>query len=159
MGKELRQGDPLSPLLYILVSEFLHLLVTKAEQMNIIKRVKFDQRLSISHLQLADDTIFFITNEEKSIMGIKVFLIIFQIMTGLKVNFHKSNLYSARSDCPDSQCMGIYAWMYTWEFFFWISGFNHWRQTYKEEILVGKRSQQSLHLGDHRHYHRREGWY
>lgn len=37
MGKELRQGDPLSPLLYILVSEFLHLLVTKAEQMNIIK--------------------------------------------------------------------------------------------------------------------------
>lgn len=58
-------------------------------------------------------------------MGIKVVLIIFQIMTGLKVNFHKSNLYSARSDCPDSQCTGIYAWMYTWDFFFFL---NIWVQ-------------------------------
>lgn len=108
MGKGLRQGDPLSPLLYILVSEFLHLLIKKAEDIKIIKGIRFENGLTISHLQFAADTIFFLENEAQTIEGIKVVLIIFQMMTGLQVNFHKSCLYTSTT----YKCLAI-AWAKT----------------------------------------------
>lgn len=53
--------------------------------------------MSLSHLLFADDAIFFLKNNSDSIRGIKV-LIIFQIISGLKVNFNKSTLYSCKDD-------------------------------------------------------------
>lgn len=91
MSKGLRQGDPLSPLLYILVSEVLHLLIQRAEEVNIITGCKLDKYVSLKHLQFADDTIVFLDNKASSFRGIKSVLIIFQMLTGLKVNFHKGS--------------------------------------------------------------------
>lgn len=98
MGKGLRQGDPLSPMLYIQVSEILHVLMEKVKQIGILQGVIIGSDMNISHLQFADDTIFFLHNNKMSIVGIKTVLIIFQLLTGLKVNFNKSCLHVSDQD-------------------------------------------------------------
>ena len=56
----LRQGDPLSPFLFIMVMDCLSRLLTKAEYEGQIKGFQIgNEGLSINHLQFADDTILF----------------------------------------------------------------------------------------------------
>lgn len=95
MGRGLRQGDPISPLIFILVSEILHELMEKDCEMGMIQGVYVGEKLYVSHLQFADDTIFFLENSDKSVRGIKIILVLFQIITGLKVNFNKSFIYTS----------------------------------------------------------------
>lgn len=90
----LRQGDPLSPLLFNLVAEVLHKLIEKGVAEGIIDPILINKNgFQISHLQYADDTIIFLRNDFSSIQGIKSILRVFQCLTGLKINFHKSTLY------------------------------------------------------------------
>nr|XP_017228424.1 PREDICTED: uncharacterized protein LOC108203774 [Daucus carota subsp. sativus] len=95
----LRQGDPLSPLLFDLVAQVLSCMIKKAEQLGIIDGVKISNSSEvITHLQYADDTVIFIRNSMKSVMGIKSILQGFQLLTGLKINFDKSQLYGIGQD-------------------------------------------------------------
>lgn len=60
-GRGLRQKDTLSPFLFILVTEMLHLMLVKAKEMELIKGVKeVILGSSLLHLQFADDTIVFL---------------------------------------------------------------------------------------------------
>ncbi|WOG89446.1 hypothetical protein DCAR_0208684 [Daucus carota subsp. sativus] len=95
----LRQGDPLSPLLFDLVAQVLSCMIKKAEQLGIIDGVKISNSSEvITHLQYADDTVILIGNSMKSVMGIKSILQGFQLLTGLKINFDKSQLYGIGQD-------------------------------------------------------------
>jgi hypothetical protein len=46
----------------------------------------------ISHLQFADETLLFRTKSWANIRALHVVLILFEAMSGLKINFHKSIL-------------------------------------------------------------------
>ena len=60
MEKGLRQGDPLSPYLFILVSEALVHILKKAHHMNLIQAVEIgNAKVRLKHLQFADDTPIF----------------------------------------------------------------------------------------------------
>lgn len=52
----------------------------------------------VSHLQFADDSILFIKNDLKSVMGVKQVLQCFELLSGLKINFHKSKMYGFGTD-------------------------------------------------------------
>ncbi|GJT43272.1 reverse transcriptase domain, reverse transcriptase zinc-binding domain protein [Tanacetum coccineum] len=55
-----RQGDPLSPFLFIVAAEGLNAIVKEAVGKGIFRGVKVgSNRMDVSHLQYADDTIFF----------------------------------------------------------------------------------------------------
>ncbi|GKV30974.1 hypothetical protein SLEP1_g39727 [Rubroshorea leprosula] len=59
VGKGLRQGDPLSPFLFLLVGEGLCGMVRKAEAEGLFKGVKIGEGgMVLSLLQFADDTVF-----------------------------------------------------------------------------------------------------
>lgn len=61
-SKGLRQGDPLSPLLFIIVMEGLNGFICKAKKLQLLKGVSVGRRnssIDVSHLFFADDTLIF----------------------------------------------------------------------------------------------------
>ena len=50
-------------------------------------------RTRVSHLQFADDTIFFSSTREEDMMTFKSVLLMFGLISGLKVNLDKSNIF------------------------------------------------------------------
>jgi hypothetical protein len=68
----LRQGDPISPYLFLLCVEGLSSLMKKEEQVYRLKGVRNGiTDPGISHLLFADDTIFFTRADLKSINSLK----------------------------------------------------------------------------------------
>ncbi|GKV26502.1 hypothetical protein SLEP1_g35790 [Rubroshorea leprosula] len=94
MGKGLRQGDPLSPFLFLMVGEALHGLVKKAENEGMLQGAKVGRRgLAVSLLQFADDTVILGEASKENILTVKAILRWFELMSGLRINFSKSCVY------------------------------------------------------------------
>ncbi|XP_071731598.1 uncharacterized protein [Rutidosis leptorrhynchoides] len=94
MGRGVRQGDPLSPFLFILAAEGLNILTKAAVDRGIFKGVEIgNDKVTISHLQYADDTIFFGEWSNSNASNLIKILKCFELASGLKVNFLKSCLY------------------------------------------------------------------
>ncbi|XP_017245737.2 uncharacterized protein LOC108217416 [Daucus carota subsp. sativus] len=104
-GRGLRQGDPLSPLLFNLAGEVLSAMLTKAAGKGIFSGIPLgDSSQNITHLQFADDTVVFVNNSLESVRGVKSVLQCFQMISGLKINFMKSEIF-AHKDCMDTQLL------------------------------------------------------
>src|SRR6266542_5106229 len=92
--KGLRQGDPLSPLLFNIIADMLPILIQRAKEHGHIRGViphLIDGGLSI--LQYADDTILFMEDDLAQACNMKLLLCAFEQASGLKINFHKSELF------------------------------------------------------------------
>jgi hypothetical protein len=90
----LRQGDPLSPLLFNLVADVLGVLLNKAVDKGHLKGVLTELLPGgISHIQYADDTVIMIDGSDHSIRNLKLILYCFEWLTGLKINYHKSEVF------------------------------------------------------------------
>jgi hypothetical protein len=92
-GKGLRQGDPLSPILFNLVVDMLTVLIERVKNLGFFDGLVphlVEDGLSI--LQYADDTILFIDDDLEKAKGLKIVLSAFERLSGLKINFHKSEL-------------------------------------------------------------------
>ncbi|XVF28983.1 hypothetical protein REPUB_Repub15cG0080400 [Reevesia pubescens] len=91
----LRQGCPLSPLLFNLVAESFSVLANKAISENLFNRISFgDNTVSVSHLQYVDDTIIFCKASLDQLLNVRRLIRCFQAISGLKINFKKSMLFS-----------------------------------------------------------------
>ena len=90
----LRQGDPLSPILFNLVADVLGILLDKAVNKGHIRGV-LNNLLpgGISHIQYADDTVILIDGTEQSIRNLKLILYYFEWLSGLRINYHKSEVF------------------------------------------------------------------
>ncbi|PNX89254.1 cysteine-rich receptor-like protein kinase, partial [Trifolium pratense] len=93
VGKGLRQGDPLSPFLFLIVAEGLTGLMHSAVDRSLFHGYKVSNNISFHTLQFADDTIFVGEGNWDNLWTIKTVLRSFEIVSGLKVNFYKSKLY------------------------------------------------------------------
>lgn len=88
----LRQGDPLSPFLFLLVAEGLARLVDKAVGVGVFEGFVINENLSYSLVQFADDTVLIGKPSWNNLWGLKSILRSFELVSGLKVNFIKSKL-------------------------------------------------------------------
>lgn len=96
MSKGIRQGDPMAPFLFLIVAKGLSGLTRSAVQKNIFKDYKLsgdDRELAVSHIQYADDTIMIGDMTRSNVWAIKCILRSFELVSGLRVNFHKSGLF------------------------------------------------------------------
>ncbi|GKV41666.1 hypothetical protein SLEP1_g49166 [Rubroshorea leprosula] len=84
-GKGLRQGDPLSPFLFLMIGEGLNGLVQKAVSEDLLRGIEIGRRgLAISLLQYADDTIIMGKAVTENIFMVKTILRWFELMSGLQ---------------------------------------------------------------------------
>ena len=92
----LRQGDPLSPLLFVLVMEALGRMLDKAVlegRMSGFSVGNLEGRsMAVSHLLFADDTLIFCKVDLDQILILCMILIWFEVVSGLKINLGKSEL-------------------------------------------------------------------
>jgi len=99
-SRGLRQGNPLSPFLFLLIMEVLSRILKKTEEGGFIQGFLAgpinSTGIRVSHLLFADDTVLFCDASREQILSIGLVLTCFQAFTGLKVNVGKSEIVPIR---------------------------------------------------------------
>ncbi|GJR00332.1 RNA-directed DNA polymerase, eukaryota [Tanacetum coccineum] len=89
----LRQGDPLSPFLFILAMEGLHMLISRAIHSSQLHGLQIGNGdVTVSHLFYADDVIFLGEWNVINVSNIVLLLQCFFLVSGLKINLAKCRL-------------------------------------------------------------------
>ncbi|RVW97198.1 putative ribonuclease H protein [Vitis vinifera] len=95
-SKGLRQGDPLSPYLFIMGMEVLSALIRRAVEGGCITGCRIQrgrgQAVSISHLLFADDAIVFCEAKKENMTFLSWTLCWFEAASGLRINLAKSEI-------------------------------------------------------------------
>ncbi|GJT79179.1 RNA-directed DNA polymerase, eukaryota, reverse transcriptase zinc-binding domain protein [Tanacetum coccineum] len=90
--KGLKQGDPLSPFLFILVMESLHLSFKRVEDAGMFNGIKINSSMTLSHMFYADDAIFMGQWSKRNVDTLMYMLKCFERALGLSINLSKSKL-------------------------------------------------------------------
>jgi hypothetical protein len=98
IGKGLRQGDPLSPMLYNLVGDVLTKMLIKAANANLIQGLSANSMAKVISLHYADDTILFSGIDPTNLQNLRCILAIFEQISRMRINFHKSELIPLNLD-------------------------------------------------------------
>ncbi|KAL5543298.1 hypothetical protein UlMin_011008 [Ulmus minor] len=90
-SRGLRQGDPLSPYLFLLCGEGLSSLLHRYEQNEVLQGLRCGMRgPTISHLLFADDSLFFLEAKLSACAAVKEILRFYEAASGQVVNLSKS---------------------------------------------------------------------
>uniref|UniRef100_A0A803QNQ6 Reverse transcriptase domain-containing protein n=1 Tax=Cannabis sativa TaxID=3483 RepID=A0A803QNQ6_CANSA len=102
-SRGIRQGDPLSPYLFLLVAEGLSGTINAKAHSNAFHGISISRSApTISHLLFADDSLLFTKVTPSTAMEIKDILNLYNLATGQSVNFHKSSiLFSPNTSSVD----------------------------------------------------------
>jgi len=98
----LRQGDPLWPFLFLLATKGFSVLMNAVVGADLFHgfAVGNGSDVRLTHLQFADDTLIMGGKSWLNVRPMRAVLLLFEDVSGLKVNFHKSMLTG--ENIPDS---------------------------------------------------------
>ncbi|XP_021990664.1 uncharacterized mitochondrial protein AtMg01250-like [Helianthus annuus] len=89
-----RQGDPLSPFLFLIVMENLSCMLDAAKEAGAVHDIQTPNGgPNISHLLYADDAIILERWNKEDIVNVVRILLIFHLGSGQKINLAKPNMY------------------------------------------------------------------
>jgi hypothetical protein len=90
-ARDLRQGYPLSPMLFILAMEPLHKLIEKAEEAALLTKLQRQRRFRCS--LYADDVALFVTPKQEERLTLRKILSVFAEISGLHTNMDKTEIF------------------------------------------------------------------
>jgi hypothetical protein len=90
-SRGIRQGDPLSPLLFVFVMEALSRMLSAGINDGLLEGFKVGN-VTVSHLLFADDTLIFCKDNPDQLAYLRGIFLLFEAASGLKVNLAKSVL-------------------------------------------------------------------
>ncbi|KAA3485416.1 reverse transcriptase [Gossypium australe] len=100
----LRQGDPLSPFLFLICSEGLSSLMRVANQAGLVKGARVSRRgPEVSHLLFVDDCMMFGEAIEQGARNLKDILKEYETCSGQCVNFNKSTIFYSSNTSADAK--------------------------------------------------------
>ncbi|XP_049406369.1 uncharacterized protein LOC125870045 [Solanum stenotomum] len=94
----LRQGDPASPLLFVLVMEYLSRTLRNMSMLPDFKYHPMCKKVQLTHLIFADDLMIFCKGNLASVSRVMEALAHFSAATGLEANMEKSSVFIAGVD-------------------------------------------------------------
>jgi hypothetical protein len=98
-GKGLRQGDPLSPLLFNLMIDVFTRMLIKAAKMNYISGfMNSTHPEGVLSLQYVDDTLLFLRHSYEDATQLKWIMVCFEQISGMKINYNKSDMLPVNLD-------------------------------------------------------------
>ncbi|CAM8991132.1 unnamed protein product [Rhodiola kirilowii] len=108
----LRQGDPLSPYLFLICSEWLSMKLVAEANSKRLKGVRVCQGAPmVSHLFFADDSVFFMKATEQNARRLRAILSEYEVLSGQRISAEKSEIvYSRNVAAPLRQLInGVFA--------------------------------------------------
>ncbi|XP_057800052.1 uncharacterized protein LOC131015604 [Salvia miltiorrhiza] len=114
-GRGLRQGDPLSPYLFILCAEGLSAIINYEMARGNLHGIQINRGgPTISHLMFADDCVFFCRASVLECTNLKRLLGDYERASGQGINYHKSGIMFSSNVLPDdrdslSQLLGVWS--------------------------------------------------
>ncbi|VFQ88761.1 unnamed protein product [Cuscuta campestris] len=101
MTRGVKQGDPLSPLLFIVGFEAFFRFLNHSMDNNTIKRFNMGSVKMPSHLIYADDLMIFTKGDILNLLKLNHILKVFMQASGQQINFSKSRFYTPKSTTAD----------------------------------------------------------
>lgn len=93
-NRGLRQGDPLSPYLFLIVADVFSIILHKAILNNSLRGIKMKRTCpTVSHLLFADDSLIFLEANPVHCSNFLFLASCFSDGSGLSINAHKSSVY------------------------------------------------------------------
>ena len=104
----LKQGDPLSPLLFVLSMEYLSRLFKKTSSLPGFEFHPYCKKLGLTHLMFADDLIIFCKAKPHSLRLMMEAFNTFTSCTGLKANLDKSQIvFGGNCQFVHQECLNL----------------------------------------------------
>lgn len=91
----LRQGDPLSPYLFVIAMNCLLMMLDKEARTSHLSYHHCCQKTKLTHLSFADDLLIFIDGSLESVQRVLQILHDFELRSGLTVSLQKSSFFAS----------------------------------------------------------------
>ncbi|GKE50439.1 putative RNA-directed DNA polymerase, eukaryota, reverse transcriptase zinc-binding domain protein, partial [Tanacetum coccineum] len=120
LKRDVRQGDPLSPFLFIMDVQVINVAVLDARAKNLFSGVEVGiDKIHISHLQYADDALIIGEWSFSNAKNLSRILFGFHLASGLIINFNKSIFYGvgvSHLELSSSSCNRFQKIPSNWQF-------------------------------------------
>lgn len=94
----LRQGDPLSPPLFVIAMNVLSLMLNHAATEGRFRYHQHCKAISLTHLCFADDLLVFLDGSKESLQAVLDVLKEYETLSGLSMNLAKTSLFTSGID-------------------------------------------------------------